>query len=305
VPYFSTAVLATAALTVSNDSALQQVWLPKIASGDCVASVALGADRHGRGSSTGHLGASAGAGNRSLLTGCASYVMDGLAADLLIVSAETVDGTELFAVEGSATGLTKAPLSTLDLTRKLAELNFDAVEGIRVNSAVPVDSVIETVLDIGSTCLAAEALGGMSAVLGSAVEYAKTRYQFGRPIGSFQAIKHVCADMLVDYELARSAVYHALWTVDRSPSDLPTASCLAKLTACNSYFRLAGNNIQVHGGIGFTWEHSAHLHLKRAKSAQLTFGDGVVQRRRLADLVPISAEAAANDEPSVERQLVR
>jgi alkylation response protein AidB-like acyl-CoA dehydrogenase len=115
----------------------------------------------------------------------------------------------------------------------------------------------------------------------------------------------ICADMLVDYELARSAVYHALWTVDRSPSDLPTASSLAKLTACNSYFRLAGNNIQVHGGIGFTWEHSAHLHLKRAKSAQLTFGDGVVQRRRLADLVPISAEAAANDEPSVERQLVR
>jgi alkylation response protein AidB-like acyl-CoA dehydrogenase len=305
LPYFPTAVLATAALTVSKDTALQQKWLPKIASGDCVASVALGADHQGRATSTGKLRASAGAGGRWSLTGSAAYVMDGLAADLVIVAADTDRGTELFAVEGSADGLTRTPLPSLDLTRKLAELSFDAAEGILVNGVIPARDVIETVLDIGSTCLAAEAMGGMAAVLDTAVDYAKTRYQFGRPIGSFQAIKHICADGLVDYELAKSAVYHALWAADQSPSELPTASCLAKLTACDAYFRMAGNNIQVHGGIGFTWEHSAHLHLKRAKSAQLMFGDDVVQRRRLADLVPIPARAADNDEPTVERELVR
>lgn len=305
VPYFSTAVLATATLIISKDEVLQERWLPKIASGGCTATAALGPDRHGRMTASGQLRASAGAGDRWSLTGSLSYVIDGLTADLLLVSADTDLGTALFAVDGSAHGLDKSALSTLDLTRKLADLHFTDVAATRVGGSVPVDDVIETVLDIGSTCLAAEAMGGMAAVLDTAVEYAKTRYQFGRPIGSFQAIKHLCADMLVDLELARSAVYHALWAADHSQSDLPIAGCLAKLSACDAYFRLAGNNIQIHGGIGFTWEHSAHLHLKRAKSSQLSFGDSVVQRRRLADLVPIPAHAAANTDHGDERVLVR
>lgn len=295
VPYFATAVLATSALISSKDAALQKKWLPKIASGDVIASVAFGADRHGRGTASGRPRAAEGPGDRWSLTGSTSYVIDGLTVDLVIVSADTDRGIELFAVEGSANGLTRTPLPTLDLTRKLARLDFEGVEGTRLNGAASVNEVIDAVLDIGSTCLAAEAIGGMAAVLDTAVGYAKTRYQFGRPIGSFQAIKHLCADMFVDFELAKSAVHHALWVADQAPSDLPAASCLAKLSACNAYFRMAGNNIQVHGGVGFTWEHSAHLHLKRAKSAQLMFGDDIVQRRRLADLVPIPAAAPVGD----------
>jgi alkylation response protein AidB-like acyl-CoA dehydrogenase len=305
VPYFSTAVLATATLKVSKDAALQEKWLPKIASGDCTASVALGADRHGRTTSTGDLWASPGAADQWYLTGSVSYVMDGLAADLLLVSADTGGGTELFAVEGTANGLAGTALPTLDLTRKLAELHFADVKATRVTGPVPTDDVIVTVLDIGATCLAAETIGGMAAVLDTAVGYAKTRYQFGRPIGSFQAIKHLCADMLVDFELAKSTVRHALWAADQAPADLPVASCLAKLSACSAYFRMAGNNIQVHGGIGFTWEHSAHLHLKRAKSAQLMFGDDIVQRRRLAELVPIPAEAPVGGSRDAVEGMIR
>ncbi|EHB58749.1 acyl-CoA dehydrogenase domain-containing protein [Mycolicibacterium rhodesiae JS60] len=290
VPYFSTAVLATATLMASEDAALQGKWLPRIAAGECTATAALGPDSHRRTTSSGELQASAGEGDRWTLTGNLSHVIDGLTADLLLVSADTGTGTALFAVDGSASGLVKTPLPTLDLTRKLSDLRFANVEATRVSGVVSADEVVETVLDIASMGLAAEAIGGMAAVLDTAVEYAKTRYQFGRPIGSFQAIKHLCADMLVDLELAKSAVYHALWAADNSPADLPTASCLAKLTGCDAYFRLSGTNIQIHGGIGFTWEHSAHLHLKRAKSSQLAFGDSVVQRRRLADLIPIPTE---------------
>ncbi|HEX9834264.1 MAG TPA: acyl-CoA dehydrogenase family protein [Mycobacterium sp.] len=287
VPYFATAVLATATLMVSKDTAVQGKWLPKIASGECTATAALGPDRHGRTTSSGVLRASAGEGDGWSLTGTLSHVIDGLTADLLLVSADTGTGTALFAVDGSANGLAKTALSTLDLTRKLAELDFTDVQATRLSGSGSADEVIETVLDIASMSLAAEAIGGMAAVLDTAVDYAKTRYQFGRPIGSFKANKHLCADMLVDFELAKSAVYHALWAADDSPSDLPTASCLAKQTGCDAYLRLSGINIQIHGGIGFTWEHSAHLHLKRAKSSQLAFGDSVVQRRRLADLIPI------------------
>lgn len=286
-PFFSTAVLATATLMASKDEAVQRKWLPHIAAGECTATAALGCDSHGRATSTGSLHASIHSEDQWSLTGSLNHVMDGLTADLLLVAAETGSGTGMFAVERSAVGLTKAALPTLDLTRKLAELHFSDVDAIRLGGTVSADDVIERVLDVGSTCLAAEAIGGMAAVLDTAVEYAKTRYQFGRPIGSFQAIKHLCADMLVDLELAKSAVYHALWAADHSPSDLPTAGCLAKLSACDAYSQLAGKNIQIHGGIGFTWEHSAHLHLKRAKSSQLVFGDSVVQRRRLADLIPI------------------
>jgi alkylation response protein AidB-like acyl-CoA dehydrogenase len=300
VPYFSTAVLATTALIAAEDEALQAKWLPLLASGECVATVALDADRHGRTTSHAHLVAVAATDGSWDIYGTANYVLDGLAADLLIVSAQTERGAELFALGGEAPGLTRTPLPTLDLTRKWARLDFQAVRASRLDGGIATDQVIGAVVDIGSTCLAAEALGGMAAVLEVAVGYAKTRYQFGRPIGSFQAIKHLCADMLVDFELSKSAVYHALWAADQAPADLGVAACLAKLTVCNAYFRLAAHNIQVHGGIGFTWEHSAHLHLKRAKSGQLMFGDDVVQRRLLADRVPIPAVATAHREARLE-----
>jgi alkylation response protein AidB-like acyl-CoA dehydrogenase len=142
-------------------------------------------------------------------------------------------------------------------------------------------------MDVVAAVLGAEQLGGAARALEQAVEYAGVRHQFGRPIGSFQAIKHICADMLVDVEFARSAASHALWAADHDAGELPVAAALAQAYCSDAYVRVAGQNIQVHGGIGFTWEHPAHLYLKRAKSSQLLFGDAAWHRAKLAELVGV------------------
>ena len=136
-------------------------------------------------------------------------------------------------------------------------------------------------LDLAAVALAAEQVGGAQRCLDMSVEYAKVRYQFGRPIGSFQAIKHLCADMLLDVESARSAAYHAAWCAAYHDADLPVAASMAKAFCSDAYFRTAATNIQVHGGIGFTWEHDAHLYFRRAKSSELMFGDPTYHRELL------------------------
>ena len=141
---------------------------------------------------------------------------------------------------------------------------------------------LDRTLDIAAIALAAEQLGGASRALDMAVEYAKIRHQFGRPIGSFQAIKHRCADLLLEVESLRSAVSYAAATVGESPEEIPVLASLLKAYASETYFHVAAENIQIHGGIGFTWEHDAHLYFKRAKSSELFLGDGAYHRERLA-----------------------
>jgi alkylation response protein AidB-like acyl-CoA dehydrogenase len=290
VPFYSTAVLATAALLAIEDTAVQADLLPGIAAGERTATVALSDDA----GSWGIPGVAVRASYRQgtwLLEGHANYVLDGGSADTLLVpasSAPNVGGVSLFVVDRSATGLRKMPLSTLDLTRKQARLEFHSTPGRLVGSEGDAGNALETVKNVGVACLSAEQVGGAQRALEMAVEYAKTRYQFGRPIGTFQAVKHMCADMLVEVELARSAAYHALWAADDSHEDLPIAACIAKITCAEAYFIVAAQNIQVHGGIGFTWEHAAHLHLKRAKSGQLMLGDAIVHSADLADRIGIA-----------------
>jgi alkylation response protein AidB-like acyl-CoA dehydrogenase len=175
----------------------------------------------------------------------------------------------------------------MDLTRKQARLDFDGVSATLVGTEGGAWPVIERVLDLAAVALAAEQVGGAQVCLDTAVQYAKDRIQFGRPIGSFQAIKHKCADMLLEVESAKSAAYYAGWCAAELNDELPSVASLAKAYCSEAYFHTTAENIQIHGGIGFTWEHPAHLYFKRAKSSELLFGDPTYHRELLAQRIGI------------------
>ncbi|MFI0348976.1 acyl-CoA dehydrogenase family protein [Actinomadura sp. 9N407] len=281
-PYLSGLVAAAALLGTGNEDAKREL-LPGIAEGGTIAtlawtegqswdpeSVAMAARREGDG---------------WVLDGTKSYVLDGHVANLVLVVAQGEDGLALFSVDGDAQGLVRTALPTFDQTRKLARLDFTAVPARLIEAqAAP---VLAHALDVAAVALAAEQLGGAQRAMEMTVEYVKVRHQFGRPIGSFQAIKHRCADMFVLVESARSAVLQAALVADESPGELPAAAALAKAYCSDAFFEVAGETIQLHGGIGFTWEHDAHLYFKRAKSSQELFGPPARHRGRLAELVGI------------------
>ena len=175
----------------------------------------------------------------------------------------------------------------MDQTRKQARLTFDNTPAALVGTDGGGWGIIERVLDLAAVGLAAEQVGGAQMVLEMAVQYAKDRVQFGRPIGSFQAIKHKCADMLLEVESAKSAAYYAGWAASELNDELPSVASLAKAYCSEAYFHAAAENIQIHGGIGFTWEHPAHLYFKRAKSSELLFGDPTYHRELLAQRIGI------------------
>ncbi|HSJ36073.1 MAG TPA: acyl-CoA dehydrogenase family protein [Acidimicrobiia bacterium] len=222
------------------------------------------------------------------LTGEAGFVLDGHTADLLIVEAGVAGESRLFLVEMGAEGLEARPDSVLDLTRPMARVSVEGTPARPLGEGdEDVEAAREEMVVRAVGALAMEQVGGAQACLDLSVEYAKDRHQFGRPIGSFQAVKHMCADMLVEVESARSAAYHLAWAIDHDPGEARIAAPLAKAYCADAYYRAAASTIQIHGGIGFTWEHHAHLHLKRAKSGQLLFGDSVYHRTRLADRLGI------------------
>jgi alkylation response protein AidB-like acyl-CoA dehydrogenase len=285
-PYFSTVVLAAQAILDSGDTAAAGQLLPGIADGSTIATLAFTEDS-GRWDLDGIALSAAQSGSGWTLTGAKSYVVDGHLADLVLVAARTPGGLSLFAVDGNAPGLTKTALPTLDQTRKLARLEFDEVEGRLVGTEGSAAEGLTRTLDKVAVALAAEQVGGAQQVLEMAVEYAKVRYQFGRPIGSFQAIKHLAADVLLQVESAKSAAYYAAWAAAEDSEELPVVASLAKAYCSDAYFFAAAENIQIHGGIGFTWEHDAHLYFKRAKSTQLFLGDSAFHRERLAQKIGI------------------
>ncbi len=271
-PYFATAVLATGALLASGDGRAQAELLPPIAAGSMIATLAV-AEQDGAWSARGlrtRAIASPGGGHR--LSGAKSYVIDGAIADLILVAAQADGGPSLFAVRAGAPGLTRRPLRTLDLTRKQAAVEFDEVPAALIGTEGAGEEIVSRTVRLAAVALAAEQVGGAQRCLDMSVEYARLRVQFGRPIGSFQAIKHTCADMLVDVESARSAAYYAAWAAAQDAPDLPLVASMAKAFCSEAYFRVAAENIQVHGGIGFTWEHDAHLYYRRAKSTEVMLG---------------------------------
>jgi alkylation response protein AidB-like acyl-CoA dehydrogenase len=206
---------------------------------------------------------------------------------LIIVAARTSKGISLFAVDGNASGLTRTPLSTMDQTRKQAKLDFSNTPAKLIGTEGNGGEVLSKVMDLAAVGLAAEQVGGAQKVLEMAVQYAKDRIQFGRPIGSFQAIKHKCADMLLEVESAKSAAYYGMWCAADMNEELPSVASLAKAYCSEAYFHATAENIQIHGGIGFTWEHPAHLYFKRAKSSELIFGDPTYHRELLAQRIGI------------------
>jgi alkylation response protein AidB-like acyl-CoA dehydrogenase len=280
-PFLSSVVLAATALAESGDEDAQARYLPDIASGDLVATVAI----------SGEDGAPEGAdltaardGDGWALRGEASFVLDGHVAGLVLVPARTNGPVSIFAVDGGADGVRRTPLDTMDQTRKLASLSFENTPARLVGTSGDGARVLSRVLDRAAVALAAEQVGGASWCLDMAVEYAKTRVQFGRPIGSFQAVKHKCADMLVAVESARSALFLAIRHAMTDAAGLPVSASIAKTLCSEAYLHVATENIHVHGGIGFTWEHPAHLYFRRAKSGEMLLGTPTYHRRRFARL---------------------
>lgn len=285
-PYFSTVALAANTLLHSGDEAAKSEYLPGIASGETIATLAF-TEPNGKWDASGITMPATKDGDGYRLSGEKSFVLDGHTASLILVAARTGEDISLFAVPGDAEGLTRTPLSTMDQTRKQAKLTFDNVAARLIGTEDGGWPVLERVLDLAAVALAAEQVGGAQECLEMAVQYAKDRVQFGRPIGSFQAIKHKCADMLLEVESAKSAAYYAGWCAAELNDELPSVACLAKSYCSEAYFHTTAENIQIHGGIGFTWEHPAHLYFKRAKSSELLFGDPTYHRELLAQRIGI------------------
>ncbi len=285
-PFFSSVALGANALLTSGDDEAKKAYLPGIASGETIATLAITED-NGKWDFSGIELAATKKGDGWELNGHKMFVIDGHVANLIIVAARTAAGVSLFAVDGDAAGLTRTPLPTMDQTRKQARLEFASTPAVLIGTDGGAEPGLSKTLDLAAVALAAEQVGGAQRVLDASVEYAKTRIQFGRPIGSFQAIKHKCADMLLEVESAKSAAYYAAWAAAEDSDELPVVASLAKSYCSEAYFHAAAENIQIHGGIGFTWEHPAHLYFKRAKSSELLLGDPSYHRELLAQRIGI------------------
>jgi alkylation response protein AidB-like acyl-CoA dehydrogenase len=285
-PLFATVGLAANALLACDDEDAKKEYLPAIAAGELTATLALTEDGGSWDPDAVTLAARASDGGW-VLSGHKSFVVDGHTAGLILVVARADDGLSLFAVDGGASGLERVLLPTLDQTRKQARLTFADTPARLIGTAGQAREGIVTALALAVVALCAEATGGAQHCLDSSVEYAKTRIQFGRQIGSFQAIKHKCADMLVEVESARSAAYFAASEAAEGSPELITAASLAKAYCTEAFFHAAAENIQIHGGIGFTWEHDAHLYFKRAKTSELLLGEPAYHRERVAQSLGI------------------
>jgi alkylation response protein AidB-like acyl-CoA dehydrogenase len=292
-PFFSTVLLGGLAILEAGTEAQKKAWLPNLASGDARATLAWmepTADLGARGIT---LPATA-KGSGHVLNGTKLFVQDAHTADVLVVAARTAtgktaeEGISLFLVPKGSPGLTVTLLPTMDQTRKLCEVTLedvvigpDALMGPAGSGWAPLARVI----DRATVGLCAEMCGGAQKVLDMTVEYAKIRQAFGRPIGSYQGVKHKAADMLVDVENSKSITYYAAWAMDEGVAEGPLAVSMAKAYVSDAYRRVSGAGIQLHGGIGFTWEHDLHLYFKRAKGSEFTFGDATWHRERVAQLV--------------------
>lgn len=276
-PYFATAVLAAGAIMNAGAEAEKRALLPGIAAGDTTATLAWVED-NGRWDAEGTALTAAAEGAGIVLTGHKSYVVDGHTADLIVVLARAPQGLSFFTVDGGSAGLTRRALKSMDPTRKFARLEFDRVSarplGAAGGAAAPFDrTMVEAMVG-----LANEMVGGADRLREDALAYAMMRMQFGKSIASFQSMKHKQADMLLEVELAKSAAYYAAASLDDGDDDVAASAHLAKALASDAYMQTAIHAVQIHGGIGFTWDNDTHLWFKRAKSSEVLLGDAAYHR---------------------------
>lgn len=288
-PFFSTVVLGANTILNVGSEAQKETLLPPIAEGTQMATLAY-TEASGRWDAEGVEATATPDGDGFVLAGRKTFVLDGHTADRLLVVARAPgskgeDGLSVFVVDGDAAGVTRKALPTMDQTRRLAEIELSdvRVEGDAcLGEPGAAGPGLRRTLDLAAIGLAAEQVGGAQRCLDMSVAYAKEREQFGRPIGSFQAIKHKCADMMVAVESARSAVYYAACIADDGSDDLSSNASLAKAWCSDAYFKCAGDSIQIHGGVGFTWEYDPHLHFKRARAGRSWLGTPDEHRERIA-----------------------
>lgn len=283
-PFFASAVLATTAVQEIASESQAAELLPALASGDTIASLAIFEGPRGWDWWSPATGASQ-SGDGWVLEGRKRAVLDGHLADLLLVTAGTESGVGLFVVDPGSDGVGIEQEPALDPTRRQATVTLDGATASRLGGGDAAPGLRRT-LDLSRAALATEQVGGAQQCMEMSVEYAKTRHQFGRPIGSYQAIKHRCANMLMKVEHARSTAYYAARVTDDA-DELAVAAPLAGSVSSEAYLWVAGENIQVHGGIGFTWEHDAHIYLKRAKASSLLLGSPRHQRDLLGETLGI------------------
>jgi alkylation response protein AidB-like acyl-CoA dehydrogenase len=290
-PFFSTVLLGGLTILEAGSDAQKKEWLTKIADGHARVSLAW-TEPSARWDAAGVTTTATAVSGGFTLSGTKLFVPDAHVAHALVVVARTreagEDGISLFLVPTNAKGVAITLLPTMDQTRKLCEVKLDhvavpasALLGTKDGGWLPLSRVVQR----ATVALCAEMCGGAQKVLDMTTEYAKIRIAFGKPIGSYQGVKHRAADMLVDAENAKSLTYYAAWAVDESVPEAALAASMAKAYASDAFRKVAGAGIQLHGGIGFTWEHDLHLYFKRAKSSEFTFGDSTYHRERVAQLI--------------------
>ena len=294
-PFFSSAVLGALTLLEAGSEEQRQQRLPRIARGNAKVCVAL-LEADGRYDPRGISLRAAIRGNRAALNGTKLFVADAHLADSVICVARTrgardpESGISLFLLDMRSPGIACTPLMTMDQTRRLCEVSFTRV-GVTLEAMLggrdTAWPVLQRALDKASVALCAEMVGGAERAMEMCLDYAKTRVQFGRQIGGFQAIKHKIADMKLLVEHAKSVVYYAAWAVDGDAAAAPRAASMAKAYCSDMYTKITADGIQIHGGIGFTWDHPMHLYFKRAKSSEVLLGDATWHRERTASLIPL------------------
>lgn len=294
-PFFSTVALGANALLIAGNDDQKSEYLPALCEGKLTATLAFAGARGGRDAEA------VSACYRPqddgfLLNGDYAFVVDGATADLLILAAraEGSDGISLFAVKADSEGIQRQAQPMLDQTRKMATLSLKDVP-VPASALMGTEGeawpVLDKILDLATIALAAEQMGGSQQLLDMSVAYSKERVQFNRPIASFQAIKHKAADMMLRVEAARSAAYYAACVADEAlhgealADELPEAASIVKAYCSDAYFKNAGEALQIHGGVGFTWEYDVHLYFKRAKSSEHSLGNANFHRERLARLI--------------------
>jgi alkylation response protein AidB-like acyl-CoA dehydrogenase len=282
-PLLSTTAFAAPAILRAGSDEQRERWLPRIAAGDAVATIAVAEHADWRPASTRTVATSEGA--TWVLHGTKDFVTDGSEADLVVVVAREAgslgkEGIGLYVVDTSASQVACHPLQTLDLLRGQAGFVLDGTPAERL--ALSDFATVSWLLDVAAVGLASEMVGGARRCLDMSVQYAKDRVQFGVPIGSFQAIKHLCADLLLEVEQATAATYHAARAAATDDPELPVAASVAKAYCSDVFTHVATETIQIHGGLGFTWEHDAHLYFRRARADEVLFGDATYHRELVA-----------------------
>ena len=292
-PFFSTVLLGGLAIREAGSPAQKKEWLARIAAGRARTALAW-TEPSARWDAAGVTCVGREDRGGFVLNGTKLFVLDAHLADALVVVARTgegkapEEGVSLFLVPKGTRGVDVKLLPTMDQTRKLCEVSFkdasvpaEALMGVKGRAWPALARVVER----ATVALCAEMCGGAQRVLDMTTDYAKIRVAFGKPIGTYQGVKHKAADMLVDVENAKSLTYYAAWTVDENAPEAALAASMAKAYVTDAYRKVAGAGIQLHGGIGFTWEHDLHLYFKRAKSSEFTFGDATYHRERVAQLI--------------------